>query len=239
MKIFLCFSSSDRYTIVDSILYHLKKYNMPVWYDYHELTLGDNRIEGNFDLGLNLCDYAVVIISTAMFDCKCGNDELDEIKVRYENNTIHIFPIFYNIKACNLPEKYKWLTSLIYNELNDCTGTLSACNQIVYQIVKNELDLFNVKSLDGFINSSDMYISSSLSLYKQTDNDNFNARFTILYMIYLYLYTKGFVISDMYVCILERMCKINQLNITFPHKEMLIIEVILTILLNGYFKSIL
>lgn len=48
MKVFLCFSSADRYTIVDSVLYHLKRFHIPVWYDYHELTLGDNRISGKF-----------------------------------------------------------------------------------------------------------------------------------------------------------------------------------------------
>ena len=99
-KIFLCFSSGDRYTIVNSVLYHLKKYHMPIWYDYHELTLGDNRIRGNFDLGLDTCNYAVVIISPNMFNCPCGNDELNEIKTRYEKGTIQVFPIFYKVKAC-------------------------------------------------------------------------------------------------------------------------------------------
>ena len=80
MKVFLCFSSADRYSIVNSVLYHLKRFHIPVWYDYHELTLGDNRMTGNFELGLDLCNYAVVIISPSMFQCKCGNDELDEIK---------------------------------------------------------------------------------------------------------------------------------------------------------------
>ena len=112
MKIFLCFSSGDRYTAVNSILYNLKHYGVPVWYDYHELTLGDDRIVGNFNEGLNLCDYAVVILSPNMFECKCGNDELEEIQKRYINNTIHIFPLFYNVKANELPARYSWLTSL-------------------------------------------------------------------------------------------------------------------------------
>lgn len=236
MKIFLCFSSGDRYTIVNSILYHLKKYNIPVWYDYHELTLGDDRICGNFDLGLDLCNYAVVIISPNMFECKCGNDELDKIKIRYKNDTIHIFPIFYNIKASKLPEKYNWLTSLIYNEIDDSMGTLSACNQMVYQIIKDELNSYSVKNIDMFINCSNTYISNALYTYKQTDIDNFNSRFTILYMIYLYLSFENLTISDMHRCILKRMCKLNQLNIVFPHKEMLIIEKILTILLNEYIR---
>lgn len=78
--VFLCFSSGDRETIVQSVLYHLKKYGVSVWYDYHELTLGDDRIHGNFTNGLDLCNYAVIIISPNMFDCNCGNDELNAIK---------------------------------------------------------------------------------------------------------------------------------------------------------------
>lgn len=235
MKIFLCFSSGDRYTAVNSILYNLKHYGVPVWYDYHELTLGDDRIVGNFNEGLNLCDYAVVILSPNMFGCKCGNDELEEIQKRYINNTIHIFPLFYNVKANELPARYSWLTSLIYNEIEDDSGTLPACNQIVYQIVKDEMNGLNIQSLNGFINVSDSYISSALQIYNQTDGDNFNARFTILYMIYLYISERNNSISEMHKCILQRMCKLNQLNISFPHKEILIIEAILIIILNNCF----
>lgn len=232
MKIFLCFSSADRYTIVNSVLYHLKKFHIPVWYDYHELTLGDNRMIGNFELGLDLCSYAVVIISPSMFQCKCGNDELDEIHRRYQNNTIHIFPIFYEIKASDLPNQYKWLTDLIYNELNKTTGSLTACKQIVYQIVKDDLNTCKIKQLQKFKKTSDYYIYNALDTYLKTDEDNFNARFTILYMLYVYLVSKNINISEMYIGIMERLCQISQLNISFPHKEMLIAEDILTILLN-------
>jgi hypothetical protein len=234
MKIFLCFSSVDRYTIVDSILYHLKKFHIPVWYDYHELTLGDNRITGNFEFGLDLCNYAIVIISPAMFQCKCGNDELVEIKRRYQNNTIHVFPIFYEITASDLPDQYKWLTNLIYNELNQTTGSLATCKQIVYQIVKDQLATCKIKHLREFESSSDYYICNALNTYLKTDEDNFNGRFAILYMTYIYLITQNIKISDMHVGIMERLCQITKLNITFPHKEMLIAETILTILLNEY-----
>lgn len=232
MKVFLCFSSADRYTIVDSVLYHLKKFHIPVWYDYHELTLGDNRMTGNFELGLDLCNYAVVIISPSMFQCRCGNDELDEIKKRYQNHTIHIFPIFYKIKASELPHQYKWLTDLIYNELNQTTGTLATCKQIVYKIVKDKLNTCKIKQLQNFKNSSNDYIYYALNTYLKMDEDNFNARFAILYMIYIYLATKNINISDMNIGIMERLCQISKLNIAFPHKEMLIAENILIILLN-------
>ncbi len=234
MKVFLCFSSADRYTIVDSVLYHLKRFHIPVWYDYHELTLGDNRIVRNFKNGLDLCDYAVVIISPSMFECKCGNDELNEIKRRYQNHTIHIFPIFYEINASDLPYQYKWLTDLIYNELSLSTGSLATCKQIVYQIVKDKLNTCKIKLIQEFKNSTDYYIYHALNTYSKTDEDNFNARFTILYMLYVYLTAQNINISDMYNGIMERLCQISQLNIAFPHKEILIAENILIILLNEY-----
>lgn len=234
MKVFLCFSSADRYSIVDSVLYHLKRFHIPVWYDYHELTLGDNRMVGNFELGLDLCNYAVVIISPAMFQCKCGNDELDEIKRRYQSHTIHIFPIFYEIAALDLPHQYKWLTDLIYNELTPSTGSLATCKQIVYQISKDELNTCKMKQIKDFKNSSDYYIHCALNTYLKTDENNFNARFTILYMLYIYLITQNINISDMHTGILERLCQMSRLNIAFPHKEILITENILIILLNEY-----
>lgn len=235
MKVFLCFSSTDRYSIVNSVLYHLKKFHIPVWYDYHELTLGDKRMRENFEFGLNLCNYAVVIISPSMFQCKCGNDELDEIKRRYQNHTIHIFPIFYEIKASDLPYQYKWLTDLIYNELNQSTGSLATCKQIVYQIVKDNLKSCNIKQIQEFKNTSNYYIYHALNTYLKTDEDNFNGRFAILYMLYIYLITQNIKISDMYIGIMERLCQISQLNIAYPHKEILIAENILIILLNEYF----
>lgn len=234
MKVFLCFSSTDRYSIVNSVLYHLKRFHIPVWYDYHELTLGDNRITGNFELGLDLCNYAVVIISPSMFQCKCGNDELDEIKKRYQNHTIHIFPIFYEITASDLPYQYRWLTDLIYNELNQSTGSLATCKQIVYQIVKDKLNTCKIKQIQEFKNSSNYYISHAINIYLKTDEDNFSARFTILYMLYVYLNTLNINISDMHIGIMERLCQISQLNIAIPHKEILIAEGILIILLNEY-----
>lgn len=68
----------------------------------------------------------------------------------------------------------------------------------------------------------------------KTDEDNFNARFTILYMLYVYLNTLNINISDMHIGIMERLCQNSQLNIGIPHKEILIAEGILIILLNEY-----
>lgn len=239
--VFLCFSSGDRETIVQSVLYHLKKYGVSVWYDYHELTLGDDRIHGNFTNGLDLCNYAVIIISPNMFDCNCGNDELNAIKKRYIEKSIHIFPLFYNITASHLPRRYRWLTKLIYNEVDDTIGTLSACNQIVYQITVDMVKMYKIKNFEDFKNYDvlDPFIISILRLYSTIDEDNFNAKFTLLYIIYLFVDTKKVEIPIICKRILERMCTLNQLNIQMPHKELLTVENIIIIILNLLLNTII
>ena len=38
-QIFLGFAAKDRYTVAESLLYHLENYGVPVWYDRHDLIL--------------------------------------------------------------------------------------------------------------------------------------------------------------------------------------------------------
>ena len=81
--IFLCFSSKDRYTIVESIMYHLKNYGLSVWYDYHKLILGDDRDYRNLIEGIEQNNYAIVLLTENVFDCVCANDELNVIHRQY------------------------------------------------------------------------------------------------------------------------------------------------------------
>lgn len=46
--IFIGYSSGDRYTVVESLVFHLKNYGFEVWYDFYDMFLGDNRYEENF-----------------------------------------------------------------------------------------------------------------------------------------------------------------------------------------------
>ena len=125
--IFLCFSSKDRYTIAESILYHLRNYGLRVWYDYHILILGDDKIRENILNGVHKSKYVIFILSPNFYDCECGNMELNEIKKLYDANKIHIFPILYNVTAKDLPSEYLWITNLIYNELSQNTESLPTC----------------------------------------------------------------------------------------------------------------
>lgn len=62
-QIFLGFAAKDRYTVAESLLYHLENYGVPVWYDRHDLIIGDNRQKENFEKGIIESKYAILIFS--------------------------------------------------------------------------------------------------------------------------------------------------------------------------------
>ena len=62
-QIFLGFAAKDRYTVAESLLYHLENYGVPVWYDRHDLIIGDNRQKENFEKGIIESKYAIIIFS--------------------------------------------------------------------------------------------------------------------------------------------------------------------------------
>ena len=107
--LFFCFSSKDRHSIVESILFHLTNYGLPVWYDRHKMLLGDERDNKNFDEGVKACNYSIIILSANTIASECANEEIDLIYQRYKQHKMYVFPIFFNIKASQLPEKYCWI----------------------------------------------------------------------------------------------------------------------------------
>ena len=77
--LFFCFSSKDRHSIVESILFHLTNYGLPVWYDRHKMLLGDERDNKNFDEGVKACNYSIIILSANTIASECANEEIDLI----------------------------------------------------------------------------------------------------------------------------------------------------------------
>ena len=78
--VFFCFSSKDRQAIVESILYHLDNYCIPVWYDRRTMLMSDQRNYKNFVEGVGSCRYAVIILSPNCVASKCANEEIELIK---------------------------------------------------------------------------------------------------------------------------------------------------------------
>ena len=79
-RVFLCFSSKDRYEIVESIHYHLANIGIPTWYDRKEILMGDNRNYKNFTEGVCGCKYAIIILSLNAINSVCANEEIDLIE---------------------------------------------------------------------------------------------------------------------------------------------------------------
>ena len=239
MMIFLCFSSNDRYTIVESVLYHLKNYGLNTWYDYHRLILGDDKFRENLDNGVKKCKYAIWILSRSFYTCECGQMELKLIKQMYEHGQIHIFPILYNLKASELPCEYVWVRNLIYNELTDSSGSLPTCNQIVSKILKDEIDNNSYIALSRS-NGFDEYSNLLISTYYDLDERNLNSKITTLYCLYKYMTINVEREENIltYSRIMDYLFKITKLNLSISFKELIIAEQVVTIMINSRGENI-
>ena len=78
--VFIGYSSKERYSVVEPILFHLKHFGLDVWYDFHDMFLGDDRYQINFKQGIGKSSYVIFIISPHFFESKCAMDELNYAK---------------------------------------------------------------------------------------------------------------------------------------------------------------
>ena len=81
-QIFLGFAAKDRYTVAESLLYHLENYGVPVWYDRHDLIIGDNRQKENFLVSYSNLNLYFSILSLHSFR-------------RYLPSTNRVFPDYF------------------------------------------------------------------------------------------------------------------------------------------------
>lgn len=240
---FLCFSSGDRYTVAKSCLYHLKNYGINVWYDYHELILGDRKREKNFEYAIKNNKYFIIIYSENLFNSPCAIEEERRIFEQTLNRDIVIFPLLYNIKFSELPLDYrKKLDNLIYNEINDSTGSLTSVNQIISKIL---IDQINYSQFDitpslenmNIDNINDSYICEIIRYYKNINKENFNSRISLIFCMIKYIKSNYPIDNDSkYLCtILEYLFKFTCLNIKYNHKELIIAELALILLIKRIF----
>lgn len=158
--------------------------------------------------------------------------ELEVIKLLYDHNQMHVFPILYNVTADELPEKYTWIKDIIYNELTPDTPSLPTCNQIVCKILKEEINTHNYIDLKN-VNHTDLFIKKILNTYYNMDEKNLNSRITLLYCLYIYLKNDDLNPLELSCSkILEQLFKYTKLNLEISFKEMIIAELSLTILIN-------
>lgn len=185
--IFLCFSSKDRYNIVESIYYHIKNVGIPVWYDRNEILMGDNRDYKNFIEGIDSCKYAVIILSPNSISSICANEEINLIYERFKSGELYVFPVFYNIATSEIPPRYNWMKKLVYKELNISIDSRGLCNHIICKYLLDQISHLKFKSLLELKKQSDSFLVSIIDSYLQIDGNNYNSRIALLYSAILYI----------------------------------------------------
>ena len=237
--IFMCFSSKDRQQIVEAILFHITNYEIPVWYDRHKMLMGDERNFKNFEEGVGHCEYAVIIVSPNTLESVCAIEEIELIHKRYVVGKMEVFPIFYNLKATELPENVKWMTNLVYKELEPSIDVHSACNHIICRVLLNELNKYRLKSINEFQdyckqNTSLSYINILLKAYCRVSDDNKDAQIALLYAACLYIRERYNLngIPLFYTAGVDRLFDETRLHLPLDLRETLIFERLMLLLIN-------
>lgn len=218
----------------------MANFGFALWYDRHKMMLGDKRNYKNFIEGIVQTEYAIVVMSKNSIKSTCVAEEMEYLEEQYNKGLITIFPILYNIRPTELPEKYRWLTELVYKELDEKSGTLLTCNHIITKILSDELKKCRCQTLNELLhflemNNQDKFITNILGSYLEISGQNHNARISILYSICIYIsstiktidmfpqyYWKGF----------ERIFSYTKLDLGTDLRETLILETQTMILLN-------
>lgn len=238
--IFFCFSSKDRHSIVEAILFHIAKYQLPIWYDRQQMLLGDNRNHKNFTEGVDKASYFIIILSPNSISSICANEEIDFIRERHEKKNAVVFPLFYNISANNVPNKYIWMKQLVYKEITNNVDVYSACNHIVCKVLSDKLAQCKIQSFEQFCQKynnipSQHYVIKMLNDYSSIDDCNYNSKIAILYSLYIYI--KGFYditsIPAYYYAGIDRLFDDIKLNLQTDLREILILEKSFLLLLNA------
>ena len=238
--IFFCFSSKDRLQIVEAMLFHITNYELPVWYDRHKMLMGDDRDYKNFDEGINQCEYAIIIVSPNAIASTCAREEIELIRKRYEADEMTVFPVFYNLKASELPAQLQWMTKLVYKELDASTDSRSACNHIICRVLLDELEKYRIKSINDFLtfcgtNSALGYPARLLKAYCKVSDDNRDAQITLLYAVCLYIRTR-YDLNDVpafYYAGIDRLFDETRLHLPVDLREALIFERLTLLLTNA------
>ncbi len=238
--VFFCFSSKDRQVIVESLLYHLDNYCIPVWYDRRTMLMSDQRNYKNFVEGVGSCRYAVVILSPNSIASKCANEEIELIKEKYEKGDMTVFPIFFNLSAEDIPEKYLWMTKLVYKELTPSIDSVAAAIHIVCKVLLDELDKYPIKTLNEYITTYEKiplhtYPVIIIQSYLKTYKGNYNARISLLYSICKYIISL-YDISNIplyYYQGIDHLFSQTKLSLPIEKRELLIMERSFLLLINA------
>ncbi len=238
--LFVGFSAKDRYTVAESIVYHLKSYGMNIWYDRHNLLLGDNRKIKNLEEGIKTSNYACIIISENTLSSPCAVEEFSIVKEQFLKKKMTVFPVLYELKPTDIPSEFQWVKELIFKEVDRHSGTREICNHIACKISTDLLSHQKFKKIEDIIEANPENLSAVVSIlhsYQKIDYANLNSRISLLYAAYLTI-IDSVVLSDIPESnfiqkIFERLFCETALNLTVDYREIWLLENGLCLLANS------
>lgn len=242
-QMFICFAAEDRYTIAESLVYHLKNYGITVWYDRHMLVMGDNRIEKNLIDGATSCKYAIAVLSTHTELSPCAMEELAILKERHTHGAVTVFPILFELSPDKLPYELQWIKELIFKEVTRNSGTREICNHIACKVTADLLG--EHKCIDDIITDESMKIPPTtqaiLKSYQAIDHANLNSRVSLLYAAYLSILhfpcSIRISIPNIVSMVFNRLFSETQLNLAVDYREIWLLENSLCLLVDCYIRS--
>lgn len=245
-KIFICFAAEDRYEVAEPIVYHIKNYGFPIWYDRTELLMGDNRIQKNLIEGAGQSKYVIAVISRNSVSSECFMEELELVKKRFYKCEVTIFPVIYEISPKTLPDSLQWICNLIYKEISKCSGTREICNHIACKITKDLLAIYKYNTLKSLMRNCNIpiLVKKLIETYLSIDFENINARISILYATYLSIQNvyldKSININliNLISKIFTRLIDETRLNIKTDYRELWLLENALCLFINNYLESL-
>lgn len=172
---------------------------------------------------------------------ECANEEIDLIYQRYKQHKMYVFPIFFNIKASQLPEKYCWMKRLVYKELTVANDSRSACNHIICKVTLDELQKYKIKTINEYLklyknNKAFSYLTELIDSYCKISDENHNAQIALLYAGCLYIkekYNCCLEIPEFYYKGIQRLFEETRLNLPIDLRETLIFERLFLLLFNA------
>lgn len=245
-KIFVCFAAEDRYTVAEPIVYHMKNYGFPVWYDRTELLMGDNRVRKNLFEGAGQSKYVIAVISKNSAASECFKEELEVVRKRYYKSEVTVFPVIYEISPQKLPNDLQWICELIFKEIYKSSGTREVCNHIACKITNDFLADYEQKNLYSIATNCNIpnLIKRFIETYLSINNENLNARISILYSLNMTIqniYIDNSISNDyinLVSRIFTRLFDETKLNLKIDYRNLWMLENAICLLINIYLESL-
>lgn len=93
---FICHASEDKAGLVKPLAMALKRLGFDIWYDEHEMRVGDS-LRRSIDKGLSKSRFGIVVLSKSFFSKEWPKYELDGLTAREVQGKKVILPIWHGV----------------------------------------------------------------------------------------------------------------------------------------------